>query len=259
MKGLTQNGVRSIEDLVKKQFNLLSLRFLGIIPTPLKDKSIIFKTTRNNLVSLFLQALQSRSPNALEERSLKTMLRLANGYMDALRDRTTTRVAHDVDAYVKNQSMKKQPLSMKKVNSIVSKEMGKAGNHVRLIANAESQKAINTGTALQISKVGKSRGEDDPIVFFIVTVDDVTGPEEFVLHLLPDRKTPRVWRLSEIGAEYHKKGDANPKLPGLHPNCRCKLTYMAKGFGFDESGRVKYIDKNHDEFEAQRKEYGLPR
>ena len=87
----------------------------------------------------------------------------------------------------------------------------------------------------------------------------LTGSEEFVLHLLPDKKTPRLWKLSEIGHEYHKKGDPNPKLPGLHPNCRCKLTYLAQGFGFDKDGKVTWKGVDHDELEFQRKEYGKPR
>jgi len=128
-----------------------------------------------------------------------------------------------------------------------------------MIANSESNKTANVGTALQISKVGESNGEDDPTVFFIVTVDDVTGPEEFVLHLLKDRKTPRLWKLSEIGHEYHKKGDNNPKMAGLHPNCRCKLTYMARGFGFDDDGNVTYKSSDYDALKEQRKEFGLPR
>ena len=105
----------------------------------------------------------------------------------------------------------------------------------------------------------EEKKEKDPTVFFIVTIDDVTGPEEFVLHLLPDGKTPRVWKLSEIGSAYHKVGDSNPKFPGLHPNCRCKLTYLAAGWGFDDAGYIKFIGLDHDEFKAQREEYGLPR
>lgn len=259
MKGLTQKGVRSLEKVIKGQFDSFSMRFIGIVPTPSAEKSIVFKTTRNNIVSLFLQALQSRDPNSLEERTLKTLLRVANGYLNGLKERTTAKIVNDVDSYIRNQSQTKSPVSIKKVRDIMDREMDKAGKHLKMIANAESQKAINTGTALQISKVAKNQGQDDPTVIFLVTIDDKTGPEEFVLHLLPDGITPRVWKLSEIGSEYHKIGDPNPKLPGLHPNCRCKLSYLAKGFGFDKHGRVKYIDKNHDEYTSQRETHGLPR
>ena len=70
--------------------------------------------------------------------------------------------------------------------------------------------------------------------------------------MLPDGVTPRVWKLSEVGAGYHKKGDLNPKIAGLHPHCRCCLTSLLNGFGFNSSGMVTYIGKGHDEFAKQR-------
>ena len=39
--------------------------------------------------------------------------------------------------------------------------------------------------------------------------------------MLPDGITPRVWKMSEMGSGYHKKGDSSPKIGGLHPRCRC--------------------------------------
>jgi hypothetical protein len=258
MKGLTEKGVRSIENLVKQQFNSFSLKFLGLIPEQSKQKSIIFKTSQNSILSLFLKALKTKNPNELEERSLKVLLRIASGYLDALKERTSARVVQDVNAYITNTSLKSETVSIKQVNKIISDEMSKAGKHLKLIANAESQKAVNTGTALQILKMARDIGEEDPSVFFVVTDDQVTGFYEYILHTLPDKKTPRVWKLSEIQTGYYKNGDQYPSLCGLHVNCRCKLTYLAKGFGFDESGYVKYKGKNHDEFKAQRDKYGIP-
>jgi len=40
-------------------------------------------------------------------------------------------------------------------------------------------------------------------------------------------------------------------------NCRCVLTYLASGYGFDEKGRVTYIGRNHDEYLAQKKKYKI--
>jgi len=259
MKGLSAKAAQALEKLVENKFNLISLSFLGIVPKVTREKKILFTTSRNNITSLFLQALSSRNPNKSEEDSLKVMLRVASGYIDALRDRTKSKIVNSVDGYIKNQNNKKESIKIKDVKKIMEDEMVKAKHHLKIIAVNESNKAVNTGTALQISKVAESQGIEDPTVFFIVTVDDVTGPEEFVLHLLKDRKTPRVWKLSEIGSEYHKKGDSNPKLSGLHVNCRCKLTYLAPGFGFDESGLVKFKGLDYNEFENQRKELGKPR
>jgi hypothetical protein len=232
---------------------------LGLIPKLSREKKVIFTTSRNSLTSLFLQALGSQDPNKSEEDTLKVLLRIANGYADALKERTKSRIIHRIDGYLKEQYLSEDQAKSTSICDMFNAEMDKAKKHFKLIANTESNKAVNTGTALQISKVGKSQGQDDPTVFFIVTIDDVTGPEEFILHLLPDHKTPRVWKLSEIGSEYHKKGDWNPKLPGLHPNCRCKLTDLAKGWGFNEAGYITYKGKDWDEYGYQREKYGLPR
>ena len=259
MKGLSSEAAEVIEKMIGDKFDVIGMQFLGLVPKVSKTKRIVFSTAKNSLTSLFLQSLGTRDPSKEEEDTLKVILRIANGYVEALKERTQSRVIQNINAYIAEQNSKREPVSGKEAKKIMEDELDKAGKHFKLIANSESNKTTNIGTGLQIQKVGESNGEEDPTVFFIVTIDDVTGPEEFVLHLLPDRKTPRVWKLSEIGHEYHKKGDSNPKFPGLHPNCRCKLTYLAKGFGFDEDGNVTYKGADWDELEHQRKEYGLPR
>lgn len=259
MKGLSSEAAEVIEKMIGEKFDVIGMQFLGLIPKVSKTKRIVFSTAKNSLTSLFLQALGTRDPNKEEEDTLKVILRIANGYVEALKERTQARAIQNINAYITEQNSKREPISSAQAKKIMETELDKAGKHFKLIANSESNKATNIGTGLQIQKVGESNGEEDPTVFFIVTIDDVTGPEEFVLHLLPDKKTPRVWKLSEIGHEYHKKGDSNPKFPGLHPNCRCKLTYLAKGFGFDDDGKVVYKGADWDELKHQREKHGLPR
>ena len=259
MAGITNEAAEAIAKMVEGRFNSISLSFLGLVPKLSKEKRIVFSTAKNSLTSLFLQALGNKDPNKSEEDALKVILRIASGYTDALRDRTTSRVIQSIDGYVREQTLKDKPIKSDKVKEMVEKEMKSAKNHFKMIANTESNKAANTGTALQIQKIGDSKGEADPTVFFVIVKDEVTGSEEFILHTLPDKMTPRLWKLSEIGSGYHKKGDKNPKLAGLHPNCRCKLTYMAKGFGFDHKGEVVYIGPDYDAFKEQRKEHGKVR
>ena len=255
MKGLSLRAVEAIEKLIEDTFGSLALDFLGIVPKLTKEKKIVFSTSKNSLTSIFLNSLETTDPTKSEEETLKVLLRVADSYVSALENRTKSRVIGSLDSYIKNQNSKGLDISYELMRDMVNKEMGQAKKHFSMIANTESNKASNVGTALQISKFG----EEDPTVFFNVVIDDVTGSEEFKLHLLPDRVTPRVWKLSEIGSEYHKRGDSNPKFPGLHPHCRCKLTYLAKGWGFSEAGKIKYIEPDHDEFSSQRKKYGLPR
>lgn len=219
MKGLPLKIIDKIEEIIGTQFDEILMDFLGIVPKLTKEKKIVFTTTRSNLTSLFLQSLGHRKPSQDEEEALKGCLRIASNYIEALKQRTQARAVQNANAYAQETFSKGKNLAPSKIRKIIVDEMEKAQKHLKLIVNSETNKAINTGTALQIQRVAEDNEDKDPTVFFQVTIDDVTGPEEFVLHLLPDRKTPRYWKLSEIGAEYHRVGDPNPKLSGLHPNC----------------------------------------
>jgi competence protein ComGC len=255
MKGLDEKAVSLIEKLVGERFDNISLQFLGLIPKISKQKKIVFSTSKNNLISLFLQALGTRTPNGDEENVLKTMLRVADGYIKALKEKTQSTIINKINA---NVAENKGNITLKSAKKVFRDEMDKAGQHFKLIANAESNKATNTGTALQIQKVGESNGESDPTVFFVVHKDEKNHPDTLRLHLLPDGITPRCWLLSELGQEYHKKGDPNPKVQGTHPYCRCKLTYLPKGFSF-EGGKISWKSLDWDELKHQRENFEMPK
>jgi len=85
----------------------------------------------------------------------------------------------------------------------------------------------------------------------VVIKDKDLCPECARLHLLEDGVTPRVWLLSDVGHAYHKRGEPNPKMGGLHPHCRCSMVTLMPGYGF-VAGRVGYIAKGHDQLEHQK-------
>lgn len=258
MKGLSIKAVQSIERLIKLKFDSLSTKFLGLIPRTDKDKNIVFSVSKQNVISLFLQSLGSKTPNRNEEQILKVLLRIASNYIDALRDRTVARVVQDIDSYVKNQNMKDRGVSGKRIKDIVNENMGKAKSHFNLIVEAEANKAANTGTTLQIAKIAEEKGEKDPTVFFIGAMDNKTCKWCKALFFLEDLKTPRLWKLSELNNGYYQPGDKYPTTLGLHPFCRHRITYLAKGWGFNANGNVTYMSLDYDEFKAQRSKYGLP-
>jgi hypothetical protein len=111
----------------------------------------------------------------------------------------------------------------------VMKEMG---THVEAIVDTEASNARNVSLMDGIVRINAVRGIDDPVVYFVVVRDNVTCPECIKLHLLEDKRTPRVWKLSEVGQGYHKRGDDHPKIGGLHPHCRCTMVTLLPGFGF---------------------------
>ena len=129
---------------------------------------------------------------------------------------------------------------------------GDVTTHVHTILDSEINTARNVSIVEGITEYNASVGVDDPVMFFVIVRDGNVCNECIRLHMMPDGVTPRVWKMSEIGSGYHKKGDPNPKIAGLHPHCRCCPTTLLSGFGFNSSGMVTFIGKGHDEFAKQR-------
>ena len=185
------------------------------------------------------------------------MMKVASSYVGSLKEKTKARGINDLDSYVRAQNSKQEPVKTIEIKRILDTEMNKAKNHFKIIANSESNKAANMGTALQITKMSEQKKIKDPTVFFIVTIDERNDPETYRLHLLPDRLTPRVWKMSELSTNYHRKGDPTPKVQGTNPNCRCRLSFLAEGYSF-KNGKVAFKSPDWDEFEHQRSKYGVP-
>lgn len=244
--GLVHRAVDNIFDRLKgRVLGPDFVRFYG-------DKQIfIGHRPEFSLPGLYRQAAIEEGTRASEPH-LNAFVRVAESYLDAERERTKAKVVKAVQDWLATSKVKTD------VQTVLGGEL--AGiftdtmKNVERIVDTESTTARNMGTLEGISKVAAAANVDDPNVYFIVVRD-----AEFWkcgecprLHLMPDKITPRVWKLSEISNGYHKRGDETPSIGGLHPHCRCTLSYIAIGFGFDASGRLKYIMPGYDAFAEQR-------
>jgi len=128
---------------------------------------------------------------------------------------------------------------------------------MRRLIDTEAQNVRNTGVLDGIIKVNAAHDIEDPVIYFVVVRDNYLCPECKRLHLLEDEKTPRLWYLSELGHGYHKKGQSNPKLGGLHPNCRCSLVPLMPGFGFSKDGFTTFRGTKYDAIKEQRSAHGV--
>ena len=250
MKSKTTNSILNIVDDL---FDKMSISFLGFDP-----KSKTLDTGGRNLISIFMKGLNSTSPTADEKDVLKTSLQITKAYIDGLKSRTQTRILDKINSEVESYHGNGEQLSLNKIREIMGKEFSLAGNNFKLAINSEANKIRNMSTALKIEKLSTAKGIPDPYVFWIVTLDEKTADKpEKTLHLIPGTTTPRVWKLSEIKHEFWKKGMTQTSIYGGHPHCRCVLTYLAPGWGFDAKGKVKYRGRNHDERAFQKKHYNL--
>jgi hypothetical protein len=251
MYGLSSSGKEAIEIAISKMFDSLAYKLLGNIPK-LRNKSPFFGTaTALSLASIFVQSLGGREPNHFERDVLKSILSSSHGYIESLKNKTSSNVVESVDALVKEAKAKSAFVTAAAVTAVIAAEMTKAKSHMQLIAEAEATKTRNLGHTMDIAAKSQAQGIEDPNVFFIIVRDGVTCKECLRLHMMPDGNTPRVWKMSELSMGFHKRGEDRPSSCGEHPFCRCSLSQLQPGWGF-KNGWVSFISLTHDEYAKQR-------
>lgn len=252
MKGLSSAGKEQIHKAVEEIFDKIALKFIGAIPKLAHKKYLVISSKPNlGLPHLYVQAMQNRMPNAVENDALKSLLESTYGFIEGLKGKTRASVTERIDGAVKEAHARGDKVSESQINEILDEEFTKARSHFKAIAEGETTKTRNMGSLMDISRVAASKGDEDPTVFFVPVRDGKLCSECARLHLNPDG-TPRVWKFSELKHSYHKRGEEQPSVFGLHPHCRCTLTYLSIGFGFDKKGFVTYIGEGHDEHAKQR-------
>lgn len=252
MFGLSSGGKEALSRAVENIFDQIALQFIGDIPALKNKKRLVISSSPNfGLSHIFVQAMANKRPNSLEQGVLKGLLESSNGYIDSLKNKTMSNVTERIDGLAREAKLQNRKLSEEEVQEVLDDELNRAQSHLKAIAESESTKLRNLGTMMDISRVSASVGDEDPTVFFVVVKDAATCKECLRLHLMPDQSTPRLWKLSELKQGYHKRGEDNASAFGLHPHCRCTLTYLTKGFGFDKTGKLKYQEEGFDAYSDQ--------
>lgn len=252
MFGISSSGKEAINRVVEGIFDRIALQFIGNLPRLKETKRLIISGQPNyGLPHLFVQAMSNRRPNEIEADFLKSLLESADGYIESLKNRTSSSVAERIDGLAREANAQNRKLTEEEVQKTIDEEMKRAYSSLQTIVEAESTKFRNLGTMVEISRMAASAGEEDPTVFFIVVRDGTTCKECVRLHLMPDGVTPRLWKFSQLSQAYHKRGNERPSAFGLHPHCRCTLTYLTLGFNFDKTGRLKFEDEGFDAYSEQ--------
>lgn len=255
MFGVSSSGKDSIGKIVEGMFDRIALQFIGELPRFKNAKRLVITHEPHfNLAHLFVQAMANKQPNQLEKELLRSLLESSNGYIESLKNKTTSNVVELIDGLAREAKLQERNLTDEEVESALNEEFKKARSHLQAIAESESTKLRTLGTMMDISRVAANVGDDDPTVFFVVIKDATTCKECIKLHLMPDQVTPRLWKFSELKQGYHKRGEENASAFGLHPHCRCTMTYLTKGFTFDKKGKVTYKEEGFDAYAEQREE-----
>jgi hypothetical protein len=246
---LPKSVIKEIRNEVDDVYNRIRSRFLG---DKYKKKGIIFEVKNDTLDEFFKKILELEGGEYNKD-VLDTLKDVCGSYLDASREKAKAQVINAIQAIIRESVLSGEvPNIRTAIEGQMTKVWGDASKHVETILNAEINTAKNVSILEGITEYNAKIGVDDPVVFFVIVRDGVVCSECVRLHMLPDGVTPRLWYMSEVGNGYHKKGDNNPKIGGLHPSCRCSLSTLLLGYGFNDSGKVTYIGKGHSEIDKQR-------
>lgn len=220
MVGLNSQSRDRINKIVEDLFDTSAILLLGAIPSLIRKKPTLlgFAATLG-LVNLFVQAMNNKSPNVIEEDVLKSVLDGANNYINVLKNKTSNDIIQRIEGLARESKLSADKIPEEELQKILQEEMKKARSNLQKIVMAESTKTRNLGSAMNITRFAAMRGESDPTVAFMVIKDKNTCEECIRVNLMEDGITPRVYKMSELSAGYFKRGDKVPSLNGQHPHC----------------------------------------
>lgn len=244
-KSLIDKINESVDDVYKR----IKARFLG---TEYQKKGIEFRIT-NALEDFYRDISQREGVTEPNEDNIDTLKRVAESYLDASNSKAKAQVLNTVQGAIREAILTGEKQNIETaLQGALSEVWGNATTHVHTILDSEINSTKNISIMDGIVQSNAAVGVEDPVVFFVIVRDGNVCKECVRLHMMPDGNTPRCWYLSEVGHGYHKKGEDNPKMGGLHPHCRCVMTTLMPGFGFNAAGRVTFIATGYSEIKNQR-------
>lgn len=242
---------KAIDLAIDRLFERAKARLLG--PDPRKGKSISFSYIPEfTLSGLFIAASKEEGVSTPNHDLLAGLLKIAESYMDAQKEAAKAKVIQSVQSFIQDTSTKRGKTD---IESVLGEQLTdlwtKIHADVRKVVETETTVARNMGVDDAIQRISAMAGVEDPVVYF-VTVRDASRCNECTrLHLMPDKTTPRVYLRSQVKAGYHKRGEDSPSVGGLHPHCRCVMSVLTPGFGFDSGGRVVWKSYGWDQLKEQ--------
>lgn len=240
---LTRGEREAISAAVDRVYDQLTSRLMG----PTRGKQVVLGFDPEvSMPGVFVHAARSKGLKTPDPDSLATILDVTQSHLDGQRASVKARVMRAVEEGV---GRGEDPAGA--VATELEGLWTKVESEVSRVVETEMTLARNTGFLEAVGHVNAKLGIDDPLVYFVVVRDRYLCGDCRSLHLMPDGVTPRVWRRSELSSGYRKRGEMRPSLAGSHPSCRCSLTTVLPGYGFDSAGMLTYVGKDHNEYSHQ--------
>ena len=145
------------------------------------------------------------------------------------------------------------------VNTLASRLREKTGDLHRdwlRTAKTELSNALNLGAADSIIARNREKGTDEIQVYKIAHLDAALCPYCRKFYVETDGITPKVYTMTELmanGSNFGRKApDWKPTIGATHPNERCELVELPKGFGFEPgSNRSTFMGEDYTHTRSQ--------
>lgn len=240
-----------IESAVDALFERAKGRLLGPQAgrrTSLGGKALKFSFVPDlTLGALFAAGSKEEGVHKPDHDLMAGLMSITEKYLDAQKEKTKAQVVQSVQSFLHDATTRGVDTDVQTVlGGQLAELWGKVHSDVRKIVETESTVARNMGVDDAIQRISAMQGNNDPSVFFVVVRDGHRCSECTRLHLMPDEVTPRVWKRSEVTSGYHKKGNLFPSVGGIHPHCRCVMSVLMPGFGFDSAGMVVWKGSKYE-------------
>ncbi len=247
---LPPQALTAIQVAVKRLFDGLRLRALGLrYPT---GKHLTIGSRPELTLTGIFDAAQTTEGVRPRPEVIAPVVDVAKSYLDAVEHRTQARIGHEIHAFLHEAEKKGVRTNLATVlGGKLADVYGRAAQDVKRILETEATISHNTGTVDAVGRVAASIGIDDPVMVQLHPLDQYTCEECLRICYMPDEVTPRAWRMSELKAGYHVRGEDVPSMGGQHPNCRGRWTQVLPGYGF-EGGKITFISPGYDLISEQR-------
>ena len=241
---LTASVIKTIESEIDTVFDDAKARFLG------NSKRLVISVIKDlTLPGIFEQAALDEG-GIPDKGTLNSILTVAENYLDSARAKAKAEIVAKIQGFVDQAQFSEDNEAelRKQLQDTLNETWKGVSVNLETILDTEAQKTKNISLLDGIVRINASQDVNDPTVFWIVTRAGKDHPcEECAkIHLMPNGIIPRLWKMSEVSYQYHKRGDSSPSVSGLHPHCMCTLTTLLPGYGFDANGRVTYISDGFD-------------
>ena len=164
---------------------------------------------------------------------------------DKLRRRKLSVVRREVARGIEDRT------TAKEIASKIAQATKESARNWLQIAQTELHNAIEEGKAVVLTK--QAPPGEDPLVYKSPRPD--ACPFCVLLYLMPDKKTPRIFRLSDlmangtnVGRKANRPTQAGPRatewkatLGAMHTWCSCSLHHLPRGMAFGANGDLVYV------------------